>query len=231
MHKYNLLYNLSLIQVNPILYFNIFNLLRYINKFNGKKIINVNYIDKSFAEDFVKKTFKEIPDIEFHFTNNNETNGWYELWPFITKMLPSVYSLNENEYTFYGHTKGVTRYNHETEFICLLWAYTMYTNNLDNFEYIADILKDYHCCGTFKLDRPYTALSFVPWHYSGTFFWFKNKSIFSRDWQTFYPNLYGLEGYLGTHFSSSEAFSIPPELPAGYEQIYLKENWEHFYKI
>jgi hypothetical protein len=66
---------------------------------------------------------------------------------------------------------------------------------------------------------------------SGAFFWFKNKSIFSRNWKQFFPNMYGLEGYLGTHCSSAEAYSLPPELPEGFEQIYLKKNWEHFYKI
>jgi len=231
MITYNLIYNLSLVSINPILYFNLSNLLRYIHKFNGKKIINVNYLDESFAKNFINESFKDIHDIEFYFTDNNQTNGWYELTPFITKLLPSVYSLNENEFTFYGHTKGVTRYNHETEFICLLWAHTMYTKNLDNFEFISNILKDYACCGTFKLNRPYSALAFVPWHYSGAFFWFKNKTLFSRDWERFYPNIYGLEGYLATHHSSSEAYSIPPELPKGYEQIYLKKNWEYFYKI
>lgn len=227
---YNLIYNLCLINTNPILYFNLSNLKRYLSKFNGKKIINVNHNNESFAKQFVEKYFKDY-GIKFYFTNNSETNGWYELKPFMEKLLPTVYSLNDNEYTFYGHTKGVTRYNHPTEFVCLLWAHTMYTKNLDNFDYISSILKDYECCGTFKLNRPFTALSFVPWHYSGAFFWFKNQSLFSKDWQKFYPNVYGLEGYMATHFSSEEAFSIEPELPEGFEDIYMKHNWEHFYKI
>jgi len=230
-NKYNLIYNICLTNINPILYFNLSNLKRYLHKFNGKKIINVNYLDKDFAEEFILTYFKEFDDITFYFTNNNDTNGWYELKPFMNKLLPSVYSLNDNEYTFYGHTKGVTRYNHPTEFVCLLWAHTMYTKNLDNLEYITNILQTYACCGTFKLNKPFTALSFVPWHYSGAFFWFRNKSLFEKDWQNFYPNVYGLEGYLPTHFSTEEAFSIQPELPDGYEDIYMKHNWEKFYTI
>jgi hypothetical protein len=229
--KYNLIYNLCLTHINPILYFNLSNLKKYINKFNGKKIININFLDKSFAETFISQYFKEYNDINFYYTNNYETNGWHELKPFIEKLMPSVYSLDENEYTFYGHTKGVTRYNHHTEFVCLLWAHTMYSKNLDNFKYISEILNKHACCGTFKLNRPFTALSFVPWHYSGAFFWFNNKSIFSKNWQKFYPSIYGLEGYLATHFNTEEAFSIPPELPFGYEDIYNKNNWEKFYTL
>lgn len=229
--KYNLIYNICLTNINPILYFNLSNLKRYLPKFNGKKIINVNYIDKPSAENFIEKYFKDFKDIIIYYTNNNETNGWYELTPFMYKLLPSVYSLDENEYTFYGHTKGVTRYHHHTEFVCLLWAHTMYTKNLDNFEYISNILKQYDCCGTFKLNRPFTALSFVPWHYSGAFFWFKNKSIFSKNWKKFHQSIYGLEGYLPTHISTEMAFSIPPELPEGNEDIYMKHNWEVFYNI
>lgn len=226
---YNLIYNLCLTHVNPILYFNISNLKRYIHKFNGKKIINVNFDNEDFAKKFIDDQFKNFDNINFNFTNNSETGGWYELHPFINKLMPSVYSLNDNEYTFYAHTKGVTRYNHPTELVCLLWSYSMYTKNLEDFNYIASILQKYSCCGTFKLNRPFTALSFVPWHYSGAFFWFNNKKIFSRDWKKYYPSIYGLEGYLATHCDTSEAFSIPPELPFGHEDIYDKNNWQKFY--
>jgi hypothetical protein len=235
---YNLIYNLCLIDTNPILYFNISNLKKYLHKFNHKKIINVNYRDYAFAKQFVETHFKDHPDIEFIFSDNELNNGWYELTPFITKLMPRVYSLNKNEFTFYGHSKGVTRYLSSTQkhseesqsqdFICLLWAYTMYHKNLENFNDISNILQNYSCCGTLKLNKPYTALSFVPWHYSGSFFWLNNYKIFSKNWEMFYPNIYGIEAYPATHFNSSEAYSIKPELPLGYEDTYSKKSWEQF---
>jgi len=231
--KYNLIYHLCLTNINPILYFNLSNLKKYLVKFNGKKVINVNFDeDQDFAEKFVTEYFKDFPDIKFFFTKNSETNNWYELYPFITKLMPSVCSIDENEYTFYGHTKSVTHYNSAREsVISILWPHTMYTKNLDDFEYISNILENYECCGTFKLDRPYSALSFVPWHYSGAFFWFKNKSIFSKNWQTFYADVHGLEGYLATHLKSSEAYSIEPSLPNELPNILDKYTWNHIYNI
>ena len=235
---YNLIYNLCLVEENPILYFNISNLKRYLHKFNHKKIINVNYEDYNFAKNFVETFFKEYDDIDFVFSDNSQNNGWYELTPFMNKLLPSVYSLNSNELTFYAHTKGVTRYHNKPkgertevpsqDFICLLWAYTMYSKNLEDFNKISSILNTYSCCGTLKLDRAFSALSFVPWHYSGAFFWFNNQKLFSRDWQRFYPSIYGLEGYMATHFDTIEAYSIPPELPFGNEDTYQKSSWEKF---
>ncbi len=231
--KYNLIYHLCLTSINPMLYFNLSNLKKYLPKFNGKKVINVNFDEnQSFAEDFISNYFKDFPDIKFFFTKNSETNGWYELSPFITKLMPEVFSLNEKEYTFYGHTKAVTHYNHPREsVISVLWPHTMYTKNLDDFEFISKILETYECCGTFKLNKPYSALSFVNWHYSGAFFWFKNKSIFSKEWQKFYPDVHGLEGYLATHLDSSKAYGIQPDLPDFLPNILDKYTWENIYKI
>jgi len=228
---HNLIYHIYAEKTNPILTFNIENLKKYIHKFNGKKVININYEEENSADFIIDSIKKNNSNVEFFLTKNKETGGLYELYPFVTKLLPSIASNNENEFTFYAHAKGVTRYNSEKEFISLLWANLMYTKNLDDFGYINNILEKYPCAGCLKINKPYTALSFVNWHYSGAFFWFRNKDLFSREWKKCYNSIYGLEGYLATHFSSKEAFSIDPELPDNHEDIYKKENWEYFYKI
>jgi len=222
---YNLIYHLCLININPIVYFNIREIKQHLHKFNGKKIINVNYDDLNIAQNFIQTNFSEYQDICFVFTDNSSVKTAYEILPFINKLMPMVYSLNDNEYTFYGHSKGVTKYYTSANLACLLWAYTMYNRNLTNFDYISTILKNYSCCGTLKIDKPIGPLHFVPWHYSGAFFWFKNKDIFSKTWQNFYHDRFGLEGYLGMHIDSKMAYAISPKFIDGYENPYEMKNW------
>jgi hypothetical protein len=230
MPTYNLIFNLCISFVNPILYFNISNLKRHLQKFNGKKIINITHSDIVFAKQFVESNFSEYTDIQFFYTEN--TLEVHEIDPFINKLLPTVYSVNEDEYTFYGNSKGVSRYGDPSkEFVSLLWAYNLYEENLKDFDNICSILKNNACCGCFKINKPFTALSFVPWHFSGTFFWFNNKKLFSKNtWKQIFPSRYGVEGYPATHFSSEEAFCLAYELPEGMEDIYNLKNWENFYK-
>lgn len=228
-NKFNLIYNICVVFQNPILYYNISNLKTYLYKFNGKKIININYDDLNFAENLVKEQFSEYQDIQFVFTKN--TSELHEVEPFIDKLLPSIYSLDDNEYTYYGNAKGVSRYRHEYESVSLLWTYTLHKENLQDFNKIVEILQKYSCCGCFKINIPYTALGFVPWHFSGTHFWFKNKSLFSKStWRTIYGNRYGVEGYPATHFNTNESYCIKYPLENGMENIYNLNNWEKFYR-
>jgi len=227
--KFNLIYNICTVFQNPILYFNISNLKNYLHKFNNKKIINLNYDNLSFAENLIKEHFSEYTDIEFTFTEN--TTELHEVEPFINKLLPKVASIEENEYTFYGNVKGVSRYRHEYESVSILWTYTLHKENLENFNKIKNILDQYPTCGCFKINKPYTALGFVPWHFSGTHFWINNKKLFSKpNWKSIHVNRYGVEGYPATHFSTEEGYCIKYPLENGMENIYDLVNWEKFYR-
>lgn len=229
--KFNLIYNLCLSKFNPITSFNIRHLLTYLPKFNGKKVININYDNLSQAEGFVNKAFNDFSDIDFFFTDNASTSGKHELVPFINKLMPAVESTDDNEYTFYGHTKGISHYGSQHETQVLYWANIMYYKNLSNFDLIENILQKYCCCGTLKINQPLSVLSFVKWHYSGSFFWLKNKEIFSRDYRSHYSkNKYGIEGYPAWHFGTEQAYGIPPNLSPPNTHSYTKQTWENISK-
>jgi hypothetical protein len=38
------------------------------------------------------------------------------------------------------------------------------------------------------------------WHYSGTFYWFRNRDVFQRDWRTVDQKFFGTEAYPGLLF-------------------------------
>ena len=108
-------------------------------------------------------------------------------------------------YTFYGHTKGVTRGDDPA---VKLWTEALYHFNLDNFP--AELLEQYPVVGAIK--RHGTFPNFPRssrWHYSGTFFWFRNEDLFSKlNWTEVPQTRYGAEAYLSMLFPLDQAGCI-----------------------
>jgi len=228
--KYNLLYHIYLNKNNIMLKYNLFLLKEHLTKFNGKKIININYdTNVEYAKAFAHFHFGSYHDIEIILTSNDES-PLRETYVFFNKLLPKVYSLNEYEYTFFGHAKGVTRYQTHKDLILFLWCHTLYSRNLNNFNNIANILDTHTCCGTLKIDEPIhfpDNLGVFPWHYTGAFFWFNNKKIFSKpNWHDHIQSRYGIETYLPRLVNSKEAFGILPHMTGDTHDIL---NWEKTY--
>lgn len=110
--------------------------------------------------------------------------------------------------TFYGHTKGTSRQSEPLKMreAIKLWTEVMYARNLDYMAEVEADLEKHSCTGCFKR---YGRFGHFPknslWHYSGTFFWFRNKDLFARDWRNVPQQRYGAEAYLSTLFTAEEA--------------------------
>jgi hypothetical protein len=199
------------------------------NIFNGKKIININYNNLEDAKFVIEQYFYHHNDIEWILTPNNE-HIFNESYIFINKLLPKINSLNDHEITFMAHAKGVTRYRYQHDFPLFLWIHTLYQQNLTNPKKICSILKNYSCCGTLKINNiTYFPdnIGNVPWHYSGAFFWFNNKKLFSNpNWSIPITSRYILEVYLSNFFDTEEAFGIEPHMVGDTHNIH---NWENTY--
>lgn len=105
--------------------------------------------------------------------------------------------------TFFAHTKGVT---HEFDVAIRVWTQLLYDKNLKNIQAVDHALDQFPIVGCFKR---YGEFSNMPpgsrWHYSGTFFWFRNADIYSRRWQEALPaHRYGAEAFPGLLFSAQE---------------------------
>jgi phosphopantetheinyl transferase (holo-ACP synthase) len=193
---------------NEMLYFNIRYLSKYFHLFNGKKVFNVAYGKDMMSLDDFKSILEKhnINTEQIIFTTSKNTNSLRERPAFFKNLLPKVKSLNENEITFFCHTKGVSYKSFQ---VPKTWARLMYEYNLNDINKIERILNKYPCCGPccgiLKKGPSSWCGYHVPWHFSGTFFWFRNKSLFSKDWQHTRPGKHGVETYLSTHFSTKEA--------------------------
>lgn len=211
---YNLIYHMYIDEPNNlVLKYNLYLLKQHLKKFNGKKIIHVSFNTIKDVYEIIKIHFSDYNDIEWVFTENSRMK-YPESYAFINELLPRIQSNNINEFTFMAHAKGVTRYKRVADDALFLWIHTLYEKNLQNIKNISNILEEYACCGTLKYDIPFffqDNIGLVPWHYSGAFFWFNNKKLFSRpDWKIIPKSRYDLETYLAKFFTTQEAFGIPP---------------------
>jgi len=201
----NLIYHLCPLTKNEEWKLNVSELLKYIDIFNNKKVISI-CCGKSLEDPEVVKSMFDS-DVEFIEIENNPKVG--ELASFLP-LFSRVHSLNENENTFYAHTKGVHRTEIDKSIIknMRLWRNCMYKHCLRDPLKIERILKDHVCCGCFKgVDK-----KFVPktnFHFAGTFFWFNNKKVFSNpNWKEIPYSKFGIEVYLGRHFNPNEAHCL-----------------------
>lgn len=88
-----------------------------------------------------------------------------------------------NDYTFYGHAKGVL--SSQRMPATLRWGEMMYGACLDRWDRVEEALRTSEITGAFR-----HVGGLFPWHFSGTFYWFKNASCFARNWKNV-PQRYG----------------------------------------
>lgn len=110
---------------------------------------------------------KKIDNIQLFFRKNNKNLG--EAVSFLD-LLQYIESNNINEYTFYCHTKGITRKNGEDIYISV-WVELMYKYCLSNIDTLIYQKKMFG--GSLKSYQKFPEVVLSPeWHYTGTFYWF-----------------------------------------------------------
>lgn len=190
---------------------NVEQLLKRIAMFNGKRIVAVAVSsDPAFeSPEEVRKEFRGARCELAFFENDRELRETRTFLP----LLDLVYSPNNpGEFTFYGHTKGVTHAGEgTTEEAIKRWTRMLYHFNLDRWDIAQDLFsRAYRCVGAFKR---YGKFSCFPeestWHYTGTFFWFSNFHLAQHAaWRNVPQTRYGTEAYLSTLWSSIDAGCI-----------------------
>ena len=195
---------------NEMLGINLEYLAKYIHLFNGAKVINiVRGTGLLSPDEFISLLeSKQISTDKIIFTLS-ENSPLGETEPFIEKLLPAVRSLERNQITFYCHTKGVSK---STFDIPRIWAKLMWEHNLEDIDNVDRVLRQYPCCGVLKKGPGTIQDLKVPWHFSGTFFWFKNYQLFSKDWHQIDNHRCGVEAYLAKYFPSESAHCLKYEL-------------------
>lgn len=170
--------------------------------FDGIKIVAIATGLGLDPVDKVKALFP--PDVRFIEVQNDrvirETVSFRPLLEALKKQA------DPDSVTFYAHSKGISHRGPLLETI-RLWTTLMYQHNLDNQQKVDEHLEQYPITGCFRRNGKFKVFpkDAGPWHYSGTFFWFRNADVFSRSWFQIAHHQYGTEIWPGVIFRKEEA--------------------------
>lgn len=217
----NLIYHLWPVASNNRWRWNVAQLLKRIEIFNGKKMVAISTGEGTDPVEDVQAAFAGH-DVQFivkpNSTELREANTFLEL-------LDSVETDDQRQATFYAHAKGVTRPSMLAEG---MWADAMYHVCLDNPDRVKLALANKGMYGlSFEFDQPFT--------FPGTFWWFHNASLFSKpNWRTLENKVttegigWSVEAFPDRFFVNDwERVFLPLVYPKGKNRnlIYNSEFW------
>ena len=225
----HLIYHLTPFATNDIWLRNVRQLLKRITLFNGRRVIAVATGDDLVPPHEVRAAFGTHEVEILTRPNSRELRENATFLP----LLECVADPDPKAATFYAHAKGVAK-----DLLCLgdplgsrYWRNAMYHELLDDWERIAELLVDHAVVGTHRrqhLEQPRIypdGQSESPWHFAGTFFWFRNRDAFSttkwRDlWQ---PTGWGAEAWPGRMFDFDQSACVAYD---GLAECYDPESYD-----
>jgi hypothetical protein len=170
--------------------------------FNGRRRVAIVYDGTTEHPGMVKDALHDCHCEYIELKNEPERR---EVWTFRELFEPLAKHTGPDECTLYGHAKGVTR---PKEGVCQLWARTLEDLSFDYWPLVERLLTRYSCAGPFRhLGRGWAVdESRSVWHYSGSWFWFRNDQIFNRpDWREIDQFWSGIESWLSNKLAPREA--------------------------
>lgn len=200
---------------------NVDQLLARLSLFNGRRLVAVAVDHNSEAFETVAGRFAGLDVETVRFAND----------PGMKEMVAHRWLLAELEryrgdadVTFYGHGKGAGSYAYGEG--VKRWATEMYTGLLDYWPAVRAQLRDHAAVGVFRRILSPAPAAHVPWHYSGSFRWLRNRDLYSRNWRAIDATFYGSETYPGRHFTADESACLYGEFAYGGVGLYVLPTWE-----
>jgi len=216
--KRNLIYHVYPLK-NSTWQWGISKLLQYRSAFNNKVILTVATDANTESLETVSSFF-DFPGKEVVTVVNDPKKGESKA---MALSLPLVKTNDPDEITFYAHSKGVSKIKKEARFKSQvqMWAEAMFFMNLNRLDLIESLIKDYDAIGILKQIKNHAG---APWHFSGTFFWFRSSAIADKDW-TVAQEYYGSEGWIGKRVPADRAFSLFDTTRNLYDYVLKEEEY------
>jgi hypothetical protein len=178
---------------------NIDNILKRMDMFNGHRAVGIVTAKHLDPPEMVMDAFKGEVD-DFYVAKN--VKKLREVITFVP-LLEKVESMDPNDVTFCAHTKGVTHNDGDWTTVHR-WGDLMYRTCLDDWPAVEKMLESKAMAGSFKSYGQFRTRKNHRWHYSGTFYWFRNKDVFSRNWRYVDQRYFGNESWPGLMFKPEE---------------------------
>lgn len=183
---------------------NLEQLSQRLGLFNGRRVIAVVRGPNCDPPEAVQDFLQAHPRLEWVVVDNNaqlrEVATHHLLWE-------RVRTDEDWHCTFYAHAKGVTRPVNPGVTVHP-WTRLLYHTNLDYWPLVATILENNPLAGSLKKVGHGFRGSASTFHFSGNFYWARNKDVFTRDWRRIDQTWWGTESWVGTHFRPDEAGCI-----------------------
>jgi hypothetical protein len=188
--------------------------------FNGKRVIAIAQGGGTEDADIVKAYMQDFTD-QFIVVQNNPKIREGASFPLL---LEQVSNFSDNSFTFYCHAKGA---RHRGGFgndgsTLHKWTSTMYEKCLDNWDIVKSALEQKAMTGCFKRYGNFKTPGNNRWHYSGSFYWFRNKDVFSRNWRKIDNMFFAVESWPGHMFTAAETHCLFVD---HCEDLYNLEYW------
>ena len=195
----HLLYHVMPIRGNGVWQWNLDRLKARLSLFTGGRLVALATDHRTDTAEAVKAYLGD--GVEYlEFANDP---GLREVLTFLPMLERVASYVSPNDYTFYGHAKGVTKAVNRAVSVHP-WTNVMYETCLDYWPLVQEVLQRQPVCGSFKkVGRGFASAG--GWHYSGTFFWVRNKELFGRTWRRIDRTWWGVEAYPGLQFTPEEA--------------------------
>lgn len=189
--------------------------------FNGVRVVAIAFDDDSANPGQV---MAELSGLNIHFKMIDNNSGLRE----VATLLPLLSEVEKSgDATFWGHAKGTTNFSWGVNSMIKRWTEVAY-DTLLCWDCVEPILREHPVAGSFKRHGAYwPGRSHSRWHYAGSFFWFRNQDLFSRNWREVDQFNAGAETYPSIQFEDYEAGTVFMDFTQGGEPSwpYRPEVW------
>ena len=196
----NLMMHIMPVSGNGVWEWNVEQLLKRIHLFDGKRalamVTDTGRYETADPHEVLERFAGHRIDTVIVQKNSTKLRE-AATWP---KLLSAL--KDEPGVTFACHAKGVT---HSLDSVVIQWADVMWQTCLDDMESVLRALSQYPMAGSFKRYGQFRTNGNHRRYYSGTFYWFRNQDVFSRDWSRIDQRFFGNESWPGLHFKPTEA--------------------------
>lgn len=196
-------------------------LLQRRHLFNGRRVIAIAVDEVTDRPETVMHYLRDLNAEFFVIRNDFRRREGISLVP----LLKQVESQDPDEVTFFCHAKGV-RYKvtpNSRNTSVFQWTEAMYRVLLDYWPAVQHGLSRKAMCSLFRRLDGFRTPGNHGWFYSGSFYWFRNRDVFQRNWRHLdIHQLWGVESWPGHQFTTDETHCLVGD---GIDHLYRQDYW------
>lgn len=196
-------------------------LLNHAHLFNGRRIVAIVTSSEAESPDAVCEKLDGFTD-EFIVKANRPKLREVVTWLPMLERLEQYQG--EQDVTFTCHSKCVRHKIgiDQSGTTLFKWTRAMW-ETCGDWRAVKPLLEQHGCVGSFrKFDTPRKG-AWGPWHFSGTFYWFRNRDAFARNWRYVPQSFFGTEAWPGWMFRVEESGCIACD---NVGDLYKLNYWE-----